>query len=142
MQDVQKLRNETKYPPKSQMHKAANYFLNEWDVDWDNNRLERINRHISLSRHNSLFFGSLPESPPGPLGKRIAGHIILLSLFIGYVHAETLTSDAYPPSAQNTTRWPGASALMFLSVLGKLVFINLRRDAPRCRCNGRCLPAE
>ena len=66
------------------MHKAANYFLNEWDgieaishygdVDWDNNRLERINRHISLSRHNSLFFGSLPESPPGPLGKRIAGH--------------------------------------------------------------------
>ena len=40
----------------------------------NNNRLERINRHISLSRHNSLFFGSLPESPPGPLGKRIAGH--------------------------------------------------------------------
>lgn len=48
--------------------KAANYFLNEWDgieaishygdVDWDNNRLERINRYISLSRHNSLFFGS------------------------------------------------------------------------------------
>ena len=60
--------NEAKYPPKSQMHKAANYFLNEWegieaishygDVDWDNNRLERINRYISLSRHNSLFFGS------------------------------------------------------------------------------------
>lgn len=57
-----------KYPPKSQMQKAANYFLNEWDgieaisrygdVDWDNNRLERINRYISLSRHNSLFFGS------------------------------------------------------------------------------------
>ena len=50
------------------MQKAANYFLNEWDgieaisrygdVDWDNNRLERINRYISLSRHNSLFFGS------------------------------------------------------------------------------------
>lgn len=38
---------------------------------------------------------SAPESPPGPLGKRIAGHIVLLSLFIGYVHAETLTSDAY-----------------------------------------------
>ena len=60
--------NEAKYPPKSQMHKAANYFLNEWDgieaishygdVDWDNNLLERINRYISLSRHNSLFFGS------------------------------------------------------------------------------------
>ena len=60
--------NQAKYPPKSQMRKAANYFLNEWDgikaiadygdVDWDNNRLERINRYVSLSRHNSLFFGS------------------------------------------------------------------------------------
>lgn len=60
--------DEIKYPPKSAMHKAANYFLNEWDgieaishygdVDWDNNRLERLNRYISLSRHNSLFFGS------------------------------------------------------------------------------------
>lgn len=60
--------NLEKYPPKSQMHKAANYFLNEWDgieaisrygdVDWDNNRLERTNRYVSLSRHNSLFFGS------------------------------------------------------------------------------------
>ena len=60
--------DENKYPPKSLMHKAANYFLNEWDgielishygdVDWDNNRLEKIQRYISLSRHNSLFFGS------------------------------------------------------------------------------------
>jgi len=60
--------NTAKYPPKSTMYKAANYFLNEWDgieaiakygdVDWDNNRLERLNRYISLSRHNSLFFGS------------------------------------------------------------------------------------
>ena len=57
-----------KYPPKSQMSKAANYFLNEWDgieavatggdYDWDNNLIERINRYISLSRKNSLFFGS------------------------------------------------------------------------------------
>ena len=60
--------NLEKYPPKSQMHRAANYFLNEWDgieaiskygdVEWDNNRLERTNRYVSLSRHNSLFFGS------------------------------------------------------------------------------------
>ena len=50
------------------MHKAANFFLNErddietisfyGDVDWDNNRFERTNRYISLSRHNSLFFGN------------------------------------------------------------------------------------
>lgn len=57
-----------KYPPKSQMSSAVNYFLNEWDgieaiatggdYDWDNNLIERINRHISLSRKNSMFFGS------------------------------------------------------------------------------------
>ena len=57
-----------KYPPKSQMHGAANYFLNEWDgieaiptagdYAWDNNQIERINRYVSLSRKNSLFFGS------------------------------------------------------------------------------------
>ena len=60
--------NEKKYPPKCLMHKAANYFLNEWDgieaiasygdVSWDNNLIERTNRYISLSRHNSIFFGS------------------------------------------------------------------------------------
>lgn len=57
-----------KYPPKSQMFKAAKYMLNEWDgieaittggdYSWDNNLIERINRYISLSRKNSLFFGS------------------------------------------------------------------------------------
>lgn len=57
-----------KYPPKSQMYKAVSYMLNEWDgleaittggdYTWDNNLIERINRYISLSRKNSLFFGS------------------------------------------------------------------------------------
>ena len=57
-----------KYPPKSQMRGAVNYFLNEWDgieaiatggdYSWDNTLIERINRYISLSRKNSLFFGS------------------------------------------------------------------------------------
>ena len=57
-----------KYPPKSQMHGAANYFLNEWDgieaiptagdYAWDNNQVEGLNRYVSLSRKNSLFFGS------------------------------------------------------------------------------------
>ena len=52
---------------KSQMYKAANYMLNEWDgieaisaggdYSWDNNLIERINRYVSLSRKNSLFFG-------------------------------------------------------------------------------------
>ena len=57
-----------KYPPKTQVYKAANYMLNEWDgieaiptggdYSWDNNLIERTNRYISLSRKNSLFFGS------------------------------------------------------------------------------------
>ena len=57
-----------KYPPKSQMYRAANYMLNQWDgieaipsggdYAWDNNLIERINRYISISRRNSLFFGS------------------------------------------------------------------------------------
>ena len=57
-----------KYPPSSQMEKAANYFLNEWDgieaiasggdYSWDTNIIERLNRYISLSRRNSMFFGS------------------------------------------------------------------------------------
>ncbi len=57
-----------RYPPKSQMYKAATYMLNQWDgieaipsggdYSWDNNLIERINRYISISRRNSLFFGS------------------------------------------------------------------------------------
>lgn len=59
---------ESKYPPKSPMRRAVNYMLNEWDgleaittggdYSWDNNLIERLNRYISLSRKNSLFFGS------------------------------------------------------------------------------------
>ena len=57
-----------KYTLKILMAKAVNYFLNEWDdieaiadygdVSCDNNLVERTNRDISLSGHNSLFFGS------------------------------------------------------------------------------------
>ncbi len=57
-----------KYPPKSQMMGAVNYFLNEWDgieaiptggdYAWDNNQVECLNRAIALSRKNSMFFGS------------------------------------------------------------------------------------
>ncbi len=54
--------------PKSDRHTAVHYMLNEWDAieniftrgDYhlDNNLVERLNRYISLSRRNSLFFGS------------------------------------------------------------------------------------
>jgi hypothetical protein len=56
------------YPPKSLMYAAANYMLGEWKgleniftsglYKLDTNTIERLNRYISLSRRNSLFFGS------------------------------------------------------------------------------------
>ena len=49
-------------------------------------------RRVEQSRRPAApHAGSLPESPSGPLDKRIAGHLTLLSLCIGYVDAETLT---------------------------------------------------
>ena len=60
--------NEQKYPPSCKLRKAAVYMLNEWDgietiftrgdVALDSNAIERLNRYVSLSRKNSLFFGS------------------------------------------------------------------------------------
>ena len=54
--------------PKSQMAEAINYTLSQWkaiediftkgEYYLDNNLVERYNRYISLSRRNSLFFGS------------------------------------------------------------------------------------
>jgi len=54
--------------PKSERHRAVHYMINEWeaigniftrgDYRLDNNLVERLNRYISLSRKNSLFFGS------------------------------------------------------------------------------------
>lgn len=54
--------------PKSNLAKAVNYTLNEYPAlynylldpryELDNNAIERMNRYISLSRKNSLFFGS------------------------------------------------------------------------------------
>ena len=54
--------------PKSDRYNAVHYMLTEWeaieniftrgDYHLDNNLVERLNRYISLSRRNSLFFGS------------------------------------------------------------------------------------
>lgn len=54
--------------PDSDLAKAVTYALNEWedigkifsagDYKLDNNTVERYNRFISLSRKNSMFFGS------------------------------------------------------------------------------------
>ena len=54
--------------PKTEKYDAVHYMLGEWDAlmnifkrgDYhlDNNAIERQNRYVSLSRRNSLFFGS------------------------------------------------------------------------------------
>ncbi len=100
--------NEAKYPPKSQMQRAANYFLNEWngieaiskygDVDWDNNRLERINRYVSLSRHNSLFFGSHAGAQRGCILYSLACSCRCLGInFFDYI-SDVLNKAAAMPS--------------------------------------------
>ena len=59
--------------------KAANHFLNEGDgieaiskyddVEWDNNSIERPNRYVSLSRHNSHSSAAMPPGfKPGHTG--------------------------------------------------------------------------
>ncbi|MGN1219735.1 MAG: IS66 family transposase [Candidatus Cryptobacteroides sp.] len=100
-----------KYPPKSQMHKAANYFLNEWDgietiskygdVEWDNNRLERTNRYVSLSRHNSLFFGSHAGAKRGCIFYSLACSCREMGInFFDYLSDVLNRTAALPPNSR------------------------------------------
>jgi len=62
-----KIKNDPKTLPSTPLATATHYMLREWDTitnyllnpDYtlDNNAIERVNRYISLSRRNSLFFG-------------------------------------------------------------------------------------
>ena len=66
--------------PKSELKEAITYLRNEWnavvdifnygDTYLDNNIVERMNRYISLSRKNSLFFGSHKEPNGAPYSTR------------------------------------------------------------------------
>lgn len=63
--------------PKSEMAGAVDYMLSQWEAIkgiftegyyyLDNNLVERYNRYISLSRRNSLFFGSHKGAEKGAL---------------------------------------------------------------------------
>ena len=67
-EELQKIRNDSTLPPSSGLAAAAIYTENEWeaiegifkrgDTELDNNLVERYNRYFSISRRNSLFFGS------------------------------------------------------------------------------------
>lgn len=65
---LQDIKTDPGLPPKSELSAAAVYMENEWeaikaifkrgDTALDNNLVERYNRYFSISRRNSLFFGS------------------------------------------------------------------------------------
>lgn len=66
--ELESMRPVKEHLPKSDLGKAVGYALNEYDAicdifkrgdtALDNNAIERCNRYVSLSRRNSLFFGS------------------------------------------------------------------------------------
>lgn len=68
--------------PKSELREAVTYLRNEWDAvenifkygdtSLDNNLVERMNRYISISRRNSLFFGSHKGAERGAILYTIA----------------------------------------------------------------------
>ncbi|MGL5636708.1 MAG: IS66 family transposase [Bacteroidales bacterium] len=71
------IKNSTGYIKSSDLGKAVEHMLTEWNAlvnifsggaySLDNNRIEQCNRYISLSRRNSLFFGSNKGAERGAL---------------------------------------------------------------------------
>lgn len=68
--------------PKTDLQEAVTYLRNEWDAvvnifnygntHLDNNKVERMNRYIAISRRNSLFFGSHEGAKRGAILYTIA----------------------------------------------------------------------
>ena len=68
--------------PNSDLQKAITYIRNEWnalvdifnygDTNLENNTVERFNRYLSISRRNSLFFGSHKGAERGAILYTIA----------------------------------------------------------------------
>ena len=91
------------------MTEAMNYFLNEWDgieaiasggdYAWDNNSIERCNRYVSLSRKNSLFFGSHAGAERG---------CIFYSLTCSCRFPASTSSNTSPTCSTEWPRYPTA----------------------------------
>lgn len=107
---LQRIQRSKRYSPNSKIVKDANYFLNEWDgieaisrygnVSWDNNFLERICRYVSLSRHNSLFFGSHAGAERGCFFYSLACSCRLNKInFFDYLSDVLNKAAALPPGA-------------------------------------------
>ena len=93
--------------PKSTLAQAVGYAQNEYnaicdifkrgDTDLDNNYIERIQRYISLSRRNSLFFGSHEGARRGAILYSIA-----ISCRLNGVNLFEYISDVI----EKTVEWP------------------------------------
>jgi len=94
--------------PKSDRHNAVNYMINEWeaieniftrgDYNLDNNLVERLNRYISLSRRNSLFFGSHKGAERAAMFYSLACSCRLLGInFFQYISDIINRAAAIPP---------------------------------------------
>jgi len=75
--ELQRILARNDLDPQNYLYKAATYMKNEMDdvknifldgsYELDNNQVERFNRYISLSRKNSLFYGSHNGANSGAL---------------------------------------------------------------------------
>ena len=94
--------------PKSDRYIAVHYMLNEWeaigniftrgDYSLDNNLVERLNRHISLSRRNSLFFGSHEGAERAAMFYSLACSCRLLGInFFEYISDVINRAAVIPP---------------------------------------------
>ena len=99
--------------PKSEKYTAVHYMLNEWeaieniftrgDYHLDNNLVERLNRYISLSRRNSLFFGSHKGAERGAMFYSLACSCRLLGIsFFEYISDVINKAAALPPNTPIT----------------------------------------
>ena len=95
--------------PKSEKYTAVHYMLNEWeaieniftrgDYHLDNNLVERLNRYISLSRRNSLFFGSHKGAERGAMFYSLACSCRLQGIsFFNYISDVINKAAALPPN--------------------------------------------
>ena len=95
--------------PKSEKYTAVHYMLNEWeaieniftrgDYHLDNNLVERLNRYISLSRRNSLFFGSHKGAERGAMFYSLACSCRLQDIsFFEYISDVINKAAALPPN--------------------------------------------
>jgi hypothetical protein len=100
--------------PKSEKYTAVHYMLNEWeaieniftrgDYHLDNNLVERLNRYISLSRRNSLFFGSHKGAERGAMFYSLACSCRLQKInFFKYISDIINKAAALPPKTPLST---------------------------------------